>query len=240
VTLQAKGGAIVATVPKESHEELTYSELRNGDHLRRSEFHQAYLQMPKHYRAELLAGVVYEPSPVSWTHGETSVELIALVAHYAKRTPGIKVATDVTVILSDEDEVQPDIVLRIDKKFGGQSEVKNKYVQGAPELVAEIAYSSQAIDLHLKKKRYALAGVVEYVVVCLKPERIYWFDLRSERELFTDAESIVRSAVLPGLWIHKDALLELDTERTMQTLNQGLQSSEYAEFVAKLKQRSGL
>jgi Uma2 family endonuclease len=38
------------------------------------------------------------------------------------------------------------------------------YIEGAPELVVEIAASSAAYDLHDKKKAYRRNGVQEYIV----------------------------------------------------------------------------
>jgi Uma2 family endonuclease len=122
-------------------------ELRNGDHMSQSEFHQAYDSMPESYRAELIAGIVYEPSPLGYLHGRNDIRLSSLLDHYAGKTSGVDAASGATVILSDEDEVQPDVLLRIIPERGGRSrntkEVAKKpfYVAGAPELVAEIAHS---------------------------------------------------------------------------------------------------
>jgi hypothetical protein len=63
-------------------------------------------------------------------------------------------------------------------------------VRGAAELLAEIAYSSVAIDLHLKKDDYQKAGVREYLVVCVRePEyaNIWW--CVSESRSFTGLTS---------------------------------------------------
>jgi len=213
--------------------------LHNGDCLTQADFHAAYEAMPENYRAELIGGIVFEPSPLGLTHGTSDARLGYILEHYAAHTKGLQVAHNATVIMSDQDEVQPDVLLRIMPQHGGQSKNTNKkqvYVAGAPELVAEIAHSSRAIDLHLKKERYAGAGVLEYIVVCLEPERFLWFNLRSNRELSADKDGVFRSGVFPGLWIHGDALLQLDYHLSMKVLNQGLETSEYQEFAAKLAQ----
>jgi len=103
--------------------------------------------------------------------------------------------------------------------------------------VAEIAHSSQDMDLHDKKQRYAAAGVREYLVVCLKPKKLHWFDLRNNCELASDAGGIFRSVLFPGLWIDGEALLRLDYQRLMGALNQGLATPEYAAFVANSRHR---
>lgn len=212
----------------------THPEMHNGDRMTQSEFHRAYELMPASYRAELIGGVVFEPSPLGYPHGTTHVRLGHLVQSYVMETPGVEAADNATVILGDEDEVQPDLILRVIS--GGHSR-SAKYVEGAPELVAEIAHSSRAIDLHLKKQRYAQAGVREYIVVTLDPEKLYWFDMQNNVELSADAEGITRSAAFPGLWIHGQGLLDSDHKLTAQALTAGLQSSEHQKFVVQLADR---
>ncbi len=224
-------------------------QLHNGDRMSQSEFHYAYENTPESYRAELIAGIVYEPSPLGYSHGRHETRLICLLDHYAGQTPGVEAASGATVILGDEDEVQPDVLLRITPECGGQSQntlpatrsLKSKhesespyYVLGAPELVAEISHSSRAIDLHIKKDRYAQAGVLEYLVVCLEPLKLYWFALQSKHEVTRDADGVSRSSVFPGLWIHANALLEFDYEASLRALNEGMQASDYKAFAAKL------
>lgn len=103
-------------------------------------------------------------------------------------------------------------------------------------MVAEIAYSSRAIDLHLKKERYALAGVNEYIVICLRPLELHWFDLSNKTTITSNNESIFASITFPGLWIHADGLLRADHEIVMDTLHKGLRTDEHAAFVAALEQ----
>lgn len=207
--------------------------LHNGDRMRQDEFHRIYSSMPEGYRAELLGGMVFEPSPLGYPHGTNHIRLAFLMESYVCATPGVEAADNATVILSDEDEVQPDLILRVVNRCRGRSHA-TKYVEGAPELVAEIAHSSRAIDLHLKKQRYADTGVLEYIVVVLEPARVHWFDMQKDIELSPDENGIIRSSVFPGLWIDTQGLLETDRERTRAALMTGLQSREHAQFVLKL------
>lgn len=218
--------------------------LHHGDRMEQSEFHALYSQMDECYRAELIGGIVHEPSPVGYEHGTSHGHIGTLLRHYAGNTPGVETLFDATVILGRSDEVQPDVFLRIMPAYGGQSRnvhIKEpadkgtcEYVAGAPELMAEVAHTSRAIDLRHKKRRYALAGVLEYIVVCLKPPRLYWFDLANDQELSLDNDEISRSKVFPGLWIDGRALLQLDYKRSMDALSRGLQSPEYVQFTSKL------
>lgn len=47
--------------------------------------------------------------------------MVAAFLAYAGRTPGLEAGDNATVILGDEDEVQPDLFLRILPRHGGQS-----------------------------------------------------------------------------------------------------------------------
>lgn len=131
--------------------------LRCGASMTQPQFHESYSSMPEGYIAELIGGKVYEPSPVGLDHGKFHANISAVFLAYAGRTQGLEIGGNATVILSDEDEVQPDLFLRILPEFGGQS--KNaversrvskqrgagaQYIHGAPELIAEVAHSSRA------------------------------------------------------------------------------------------------
>ncbi len=212
--------------------------LYNGDRMKRQEFHIAYCQMPESYKAELIGGIVFEPSPLGWPHGKNTLSLGYLLKKYTIRTPGTEVGENATVFLSEDDEVQPDLTLRTTQACGGTSRLTDdNYVEGPPELLAEVASSSRAIDLHLKKERYSLAGVIEYIVLCLRPKQICWFDLRRQIELKADADGIFRSAIFPGLWIHGEGLLQSNDKLAERALNRGLQSPEHKSFVSRLKKK---
>jgi hypothetical protein len=101
-------------------------------------------------------------------------------------------------------------------------------------LLVEVANSSRAIDLHLKKQVYTRSGVLEYLVLCLHPNAMYWFDLQHEKSLAPDADGIYRSRVFPGLWIHEAGLLQSDDQLTDEALFRGLESSEHAQFAKSL------
>ena len=65
--------------------------------------------------------------------------------------------------LDGDNEPQPDAVLRLAN--GGQSSISpDDYIEGAPELIVEIAASSASYDLHDKLRVYRRNGVQEYIV----------------------------------------------------------------------------
>jgi Uma2 family endonuclease len=157
---------------------------------------------------------------------------------YESRTPGVECADNATIQLGADSEPQPDLYLRILPQYGGRSRTtKDDYVSGPPELVAEVAHSSRAIDLHVKRADYQRYGVLEYLVLCLRERQLRWFDLRANRELEPDGDAVVRIRTFPGLWIHGASLLAKDYRRLLSTLEEGLATAEHAAFVKRLVAR---
>jgi Uma2 family endonuclease len=210
-------------------------ELHSGDRMTREEFHRIYEQMPEDFKAELIGGIVYVASPTGRRHGKHHLLLGTVFCAYEASTPGVDAADNATVILANDAEPQPDLYLRILPQFGGQSNTtKDDYVEGSPELVAEIAHSTHALDLHAKREAYARHGVLEYLVLSLKERRLRWFDLQSDKDLEADENAVCKIRTFPGLWINVEGLLQQNYQQLMATLKLGLESQEHSDFVGKL------
>jgi Uma2 family endonuclease len=211
-------------------------ELEPGDHLDQPTFHQRYLAMPPGTRAELIGGVVYMPSPAKRPHSRTLGRVVRWLGAYEDATPGTEMHDNGSNLLGPESEPQPDACLLISSDCGGQTSDKDDWIVGAAELIAEVASSTESIDLHGKKKDYERAGVREYIVVALRQRRVFWFT--NKDETFTDlspgADGIFRSEVFPGLWLDPAALLAGDMPRLWSVVSAGLASPEHAAFVARL------
>ncbi len=141
--------------------------LENGDRLSRSEFERRYSAMPEVKKAELIEGVVYMASPLRHRpHGKPHFRLIAWLGTYEAMTPSeIDGGDNSTVRLDIDNEPQPDVLLRIEEGAGGQSHIsEDGYIEGAPELVAEIAASTASNDLGDKLRVYRRNGVKEPVL----------------------------------------------------------------------------
>jgi Uma2 family endonuclease len=233
----------MSTTVKYQYGQSDVAFLHNGDCLSQKEFHRIYSQMPTEFRAELIGGTVFVKEPAGLQHGQTDLRLGTILDVYQARTTGICASHNVTVILGPKDEVQPDAVLRIMPEYGGQSKntqnSEKTFILGAPEMVAEVAHSTRSIDLHLKRRRYFNAGVLEYLVVCLEPAKVFLFDMRTNQEIGSDANGALRSKVFPGLWIHEQGLLQLNFDMVMDALNEGIKSAEHAEFVNALTKSHG-
>jgi Uma2 family endonuclease len=139
------------------------------------------------------------------------------------------------VILGDESEPQPDLYLRVLPEFGGQSATSaDDYIDGAPELVAEVSHSSRSIDLHAKREDYARNGVREYLVMSLSDARLRWFDLPSNNEISPEADGVIRVRSFPGLWIDAQSLFARDFRRLMAIFQQGIDDPAHTAFIDRL------
>ena len=211
--------------------------LEIGSRMRQPEFHRRYREYPGKEKFELVGGVVYMASPLSRLHGLYHEELSFLLGVYRRSAPGLEVCLDATAILGEESEPRPDLLLRIPAEYGGRSTVNPEgYVAGPPELLAEVAYSSRSIDLNQKKTDYEQAGVLEYLVLSIEDEQLFWFHFPSGNPVTADRRGVYRSLVFPGLWIHGPALLARDTKRSQRVLQQGIKSAGHRSFVRQLRQ----
>ncbi|MBI4617891.1 MAG: Uma2 family endonuclease [Planctomycetes bacterium] len=213
--------------------------LQPGDRLSRPEFERRYAAMPDGIKAELVEGVVYiMPSPVRKDrHGKPHFVLIGWLAVYQAGTPGVEGADNSTVRLDLDNEPQPDIFLRILPEHGGQSRTsEDDYVEGAPELVAEIAATSASYDLHDKLRAYRRNGVREYIVWRTEDEAIDWFALEEGEfvPIAPDENGMLRSRVFPGLWLDPRALLARDLKRVFDVAGRGLASPDHKAFAERL------
>jgi Uma2 family endonuclease len=143
---------IMMTRPKLLNPPLTILPLENGDRLNRAEFERRYTAMPEVKKAELIEGMVYMASPLRFrSHGKPHAHIMGWLATYEAATPGVELGDNATVRLDADNEPQPDALLRID--VGGRSQISDDdYVEGAPELIVEVAASSASYDLHEKLK----------------------------------------------------------------------------------------
>ncbi|MBD2613369.1 Uma2 family endonuclease [Nostoc punctiforme FACHB-252] len=212
--------------------------LENGDRLTRYEFERRYQAMPRHQKAELIEGVVYLASPLRFeSHAEPHGHIITWLGVYQASTPGVRLGIEPTVRLDANNEPQPDGVLLITPTAKGQSYFSDDdYIEGAPELVVEIAASSVAIDLHDKKKAYCRNGIKEYIIWQIFENQLDWFRLQQGEyvSLEADTNRIIKSQVFPGLWLSVSDLLAGNMQQVLAVLQSGLNSPEHQLFVQQL------
>ena len=214
--------------------------LENGDRLTRCEFERRYAARPDLEKVELIEGVVYMPSPVRLVHAGPHAMIEAVLLVYTASTPRVRGANNATVRLDLDNEPQPDVLLYIEEEAGGQSRVSDDgYLEGAPELVVEVAVSSASIDMHDKLRVYRRNGVREYVVWRTHEQRIDWFELADGeyRPLSSDDGGVIHSRIFPGLRLDAGALLKEDLAGALTELERGVGSPEHRRFVDRLADR---
>ena len=214
--------------------------LENGDRLTREEFERRYHQMPHLKKAELVEGIVYMASPLRYRqHGLPHSQVMIWLGNYATATPGLETADNTTVRLDYDNEPQPDALLRLDESVGGNSRItEDDYIEGAPELIVEIAGSSASYDLHDKLQVYRRNGVREYLVWLVEDQEFRWYvwqEGRYDQQQPDDVAGILKSPFFPGLWLDVSALLAGEMQQVLSVLNSGIASEEHQEFVKQLR-----
>lgn len=229
-SIASAGHSLIETVPP----------LENGDRLDQPTFLERYEAMSEDFRAELIGGIVYVASPQKVPHSRTATLVGHWLGAYEEETLGTQVLAGPSDILGSESMPEPDHCLLILPEYGGQTRINEKdYLVGAPELIVEVASTTESRDLHQKKADYDSGGVREYVVVALHSRKVFWFVRRGSRLAVSKAgeNGIFRSRVFPGLWLDPDALLRGDRRALFTLARKGLASDEHEAFVKKLSSR---
>ena len=213
--------------------------LENGDRLTRKEFERRYHAMPRLKKAELIEGTVFMPSPLHFErHARPHALVMGWLATYWAATPGVELADNATLRLDADNEFQPDALLRLPENAGGTSRIsRDDYLEGAPELIVEVASTSASHDLHDKRKVYRRNGVREYLVWLVREKRLLWLVLEDDeyQPLQPGADGLWRSRIFPGLVLNGPALLNGDLARVLADQQCCLGSEEHRRFVAALR-----
>jgi Uma2 family endonuclease len=112
-------------------------------------------------RWEILAGQAYMMAGPSYRHQKTLTDLSRQMAtHFQGKTCEVLIAP-LDVVLSDEDVVQPDLMVICDRH-----QIKPTHIEGPPSLIVEIISThSVQRDRLLKLNLYARHGVQEYWMI---------------------------------------------------------------------------
>jgi Uma2 family endonuclease len=210
--------------------------LRNGERMTTREFLRRWEMLPQLKQAELIEGVVHMPAAVRHQqHGRPHGWLLGLISTYALPT-GVDFGDNATIELDASNTPQPDIYLLLPAELGGQTrEGPDGYLEGPPDLIAEIAASSASLDLNDKLQAYQKSGVKEYIVWRTLDGEFDWFVLalgRYHRQELVDG--IIKSQVFPGLWINTVALLQKNVPVLYATLEQGMEMPAYRDFASQI------
>jgi len=124
-----------------------------------------WLKLPDDGRLyELIEGELLVTPPPSVTHQRISRDLEFALMSYLRRTgQGEVLYAPVGVKLSDEDVLEPDLVVVL---AAHSARVGAQVIEGPPDIVVEILSPGTAKrDLGTKRAKYASSGVPEYWIV---------------------------------------------------------------------------
>ena len=166
-----------------------------------------YQNWPDAERWEIINGEAYMMSPAPTTrHQAISRELSGAFFAFFKGHKCKLFSSPIDVKLSNEDIVQPDILVVCDDK-----QIKETHIEGAPALVVEIVSPSSAVHDRMRKMRlYAETGVKEYWIVTPFPSMVEIFLLDGKNYLMHkafDRNQTLVSATFKKLKISLDEVL---------------------------------
>ncbi len=152
---------------------------------------------------EILGGELFVAPTPSWRHQLIVTELLFRLRTYLGAGSRGRVATaPAGVRLSDEDIVEPDLVVILEEH---RERIDESSVAGTPDLVVEILSPGTAgRDLGAKRALYEHAGIPEYWIVDPKAATIQVLALADgayrEAVLYRRDQTLI-SPLLPGLEI---------------------------------------
>lgn len=213
--------------------------LENGDRLTRPEFERRYEAMPNLKKAELIEGIVFMAAALrANNHGNPHAIVMTWLGVYYAATPGTYLADNTTVRLDMDNAPQPDALLRIEPVAGGKSRItEDDRIEGAPELVVEVAASSASYDMNAKLNVYRRSGVQEYIVWQIYENQILWYQLVEGQyeQLESNSEGIVESQIFPGLILPLEDMQSRDIAEVLAQLQTRLGSAAHKAYIQKLK-----
>lgn len=138
---------------------------------------------------------------------------------YSAAHPEASSHNDGSVRLDIDNQFQPDVYLRL-VRGEAPSLLDSRLLDGAPELVVEVAVSSVSRDLHAKKNVYRRTGVREYVFWRVLDRALDWFELTDGEYVLRepDKAGIIESRTFPGLRLNVTALLQGDAAAVLAAL----------------------
>lgn len=171
-------------------------------------------------------------------HGGPHFTLASWLGAYAARTPGLISCADSSLRLDLDNEPQPDLLLAVPPHAGGTLRIAaDGLLEGAPDLIVEIAASSASYDMHQKLHAYRRNGVREYVVWRTEEGQIDWFALQHGAYLpgVPNHRGMYVSQRLPGLWLPVAAALCQDLAALHAAVAEGCATEEHAAFAARIR-----
>ena len=193
-------------------------------------------------RWEIIGGEVFDMSPApNSNHQHLSRGLSREFFNFFKAKSCVPFAAPYDVKLSDEDIVQPDILVVCDK-----GKIKHSHLEGAPDLIVEIQSPWTARhDRVIKMALYARYGVKELWMATPEPPMVEVYTLCDGKYLLDRAYGDTGTLVSPlfeGFKIELPSVFDFEAVQE-EKINRGLRflkdpSDPYAQNPANLDSRT--
>ncbi len=152
-------------------------------------------EYPEGPLVEIIGGEQYiVPSP-DLNHQRISRKLESILLNFVEKSQlGEVFDAPVDVILSEEDVVVPDIIFVSSKNKGL---LREKNIQGAPDLIVEILSENRNRDLIYKKELYEKFGIKEYWIIDPGARSIFVYTLDPVKKRFSKVKTFQEGSILP-------------------------------------------
>jgi len=182
-----------------------------------------YLTWPDTEHWEIIGGEAFAMSPApSLRHQSVSRELTRQMSDFFDGRPCDVYAAPTNVRLSNDDIVQPDLLVVCDK-----SQMKDTHIEGAPNLVVEILSPATAgFDRVRKMRLYARSGVKEVWLITPYSWLAEVYALSGESYLLAQScerTDTLKSKAFPGLEIALTKVFdfEIPPEERIEMVKEG-------------------
>jgi len=171
-----------------------------------------YRSWPDDERWEIIGGVAYAMSPGPGSrHQIISMQLSVGLDRHLKGKPCRVFAAPMDLKLSDEDIVQPDLMIVCES-----AQIRRTHIEGPPRLVVEIvSLHSHLRDRNLKMQLYARSGIAECWIVTPFPYLVEVFELKDDYyrlwKAFGRADTL-RSPAFPDLSLELESVFDFPIE----------------------------
>jgi Uma2 family endonuclease len=153
-------------------------------------------------RYELIDGVLHVSAFSSSSHQNVITALLVLLSNHVRQHGLGKVfSTGLKVVLDEQTGVGPDVVFISEARLDGLA--PDGYY-GAPDLLIEVLSTKPALDILIKKPKYARAGVPHYWIVDPEKRILRAYQLEGgEYQLAAEAagEATFEPSLFPGVVI---------------------------------------
>ncbi len=173
---------------------------------------------------------------LSLGHSALLTDLATCLNWYRMASPGLYCCLHVSVELGEHRLLTPGVVLMVNhgRLKTAKPEPDYERFRGPPNFIADVFPSPDDPEYQRRRSWFAEAGVSEYLAVFDTGPLSWRWHARTVPEfgdLAADADGVLRSQALAGLWIPTKALCERDWWAIMAAITRGVTRRGHHEFM---------